>query len=244
MTIVFALRARDGIVVAADGLTTTERRDPDSDEVQVQCETARKLVRVPRQKIAVLLTGRAAFGLGDQKRDVHRICTKFLATEFGPRSGGTTEDVSVELVARVVKAKLQDLSAREKGSGITALVAGYSFGNDTAEIWRLLVPSAAPPARDDWFETDSSCFERDNNPAGQLIRDELTSEFGRHLRNVSSEALIRCLRRILPDLADNPGRSNEFATIGGRWQILRLSPSGPPGRIRKVDPRTWILASR
>lgn len=71
MTLVFAVQACDGIVVVADGLTTTPpNTDGDSAiQVPVQSEIARKLLRVPGQEIAVLLAGRATFGERDQKRE-------------------------------------------------------------------------------------------------------------------------------------------------------------------------------
>lgn len=242
MTLVFAVQACDGIVVVADGLTTTPpNTDGDSAiQVPVQSEIARKLLRVPGQEIAVLLAGRATFGERDQKREASVVCAEFLATKLGPGRGVAGTNHSVELVARVLRDQFEQVCAEEQGAYVTALVAGYSPGSSNAECWRLSTLSNDPPERDLWFTTDFSSFEPEAfSAASQLIRDELIRDLGQHFQRRTSEVLIGCLSSVLPQLAET--RLNEFPTIGGRWQLLGLSPDLPNGPIRCVDPHSWIL---
>ncbi|MFC5268926.1 hypothetical protein ACFPJ1_43035 [Kribbella qitaiheensis] len=195
----------------ADGLTTTSLdTTPGSAilHVPVQSETACKLIRVPGQEIAVLLTGRAAFGQGDQKRQASTVCAEFLAAEFGPISGVAAADVSVELVAMVVREQFGQVCAEERGADVTALDAGYSPGNSNAESWRLSALSSDPPALDVWFATDFSSFEPEvHTSAIQLIKDELINGLGSRFQERTSEAMVGCLCRILPGSL-RPGSTN------------------------------------
>jgi hypothetical protein len=99
----------------ADGRTSVVGAEPGKCRYSVpDRDDVRKLVAVPGVAIAVLLIGRAAFN----RKVVAKWCTDFLDEEFGPESGVSADDVTVERVAKTVKRPLRcALSGLRVGQG-------------------------------------------------------------------------------------------------------------------------------
>jgi hypothetical protein len=242
LSIVFTLAATDGVVLVADGRTTSVPTEKDPDPAP-KTDVAVKMTLVPYGlPIAVTYTGRGGIGGTPLSGLVDRFLDLFPKAELADLPFG-------DIIAKL-RAHLDDLAAQvpamygDKASEpVHVLVAGYRPGSEELEVWKSVGPEPAQVSRECLDLV--FCGLRDDRPDGEPAEDRVLVLFedeyrirqdhideyridgdyyllrGKTMAEVveSAVASLRADVDVDPDTYTGDG-------IGGVWRLASVSPTG------------------
>lgn len=233
MSIGFVLRATDGLVVVADGLTShaVTNAPVDSDVA--------KIAKAPHDlSFVVVALGRASVGGVPTHEVVGDVLAEIPADEL--KGMGLREVMEVVLtgLGQKMAALPQQLLTQEGETltvGLHVLVAGYAVGGRDAEVWTGTVPEVAPGVTQSiegvtmsgsGGEADTLVFDLFDSYFASLDLPEPPSSFylldGLSMAEVwaRAEAQLRLAAAERAEVFRDAG-------VGGTWLAAHVRPGAP-----------------
>ena len=242
MSIAFTLAATDGVVVVADGRTTSvpTEKEPDS---AAKTDVAVKVTLAPYcLPFAITYTGRGGIGGTPLSDLVDRFLNSFAKTDL---VGLPLGDIIVRLRAHLESLATQfpPMYEDKTSAPVHVLVAGYRPGSEVLEVWKSVGPEPAQVSR--YFDDLVFCGPRDDRSDGEPAEDRVLVLFDDENRirqhhideyrvdgdyyllrgKAMAEVVESAVANLRADVDEDPDTYTDDG-IGGVWRLASVSPTG------------------